>query len=210
MHANNIWVKNQDRWSGLRKILQRASLVVQMVKVSACNAGDPGLIPEWGRSSGEGNGKPLQYSCLENSMDGGASWATVHGISKSRTQVSDFTLVPSLPSWWMFRFKTFNSINTTIHDSVRVPPMCKSVCGRLQAGSCWEFWMWQGLAPLFRSISCTFIFGVCWMGKWNLIELECLTGSSKASCLDSRGPSLSIFLWTTWSAPELLFGHWPY
>ena len=41
-------------------------------KVSACNAGDPGLIPGSGRSPGEGNGNPLQYSCLENLMDGGA------------------------------------------------------------------------------------------------------------------------------------------
>ena len=41
-------------------------------KVSACNAGDPGLIPGLGRSPGEGNGNPLQYSCLENSMDRGA------------------------------------------------------------------------------------------------------------------------------------------
>ena len=47
-----------------------ASLVAQMVKASACNAGDLGSIPGWGRSSGEGNGNPLQYSCLENSMDG--------------------------------------------------------------------------------------------------------------------------------------------
>ena len=50
-----------------------ASLVAQIVKASACNAGDPGWIPGWGRSSGEGSGNPLQYSCLENSMDGGAS-----------------------------------------------------------------------------------------------------------------------------------------
>ena len=50
-------------------------------KVSACNAGDLGLIPGSGRSPGEGNGNPLQYSCLENSMDGGAWWATVHEIS---------------------------------------------------------------------------------------------------------------------------------
>ena len=42
------------------------------VKASACNAGDPGLIPGSGRSPGEGNGNPLQYSCLENPMDGGA------------------------------------------------------------------------------------------------------------------------------------------
>ena len=40
---------------------------------------------------GEGNGTPLQYSCLENPMDGGAWWAAVHGIAKSRTQLSDFT-----------------------------------------------------------------------------------------------------------------------
>ena len=52
-------------------------------KQSACNAGDPGLIPESGRSHGEGNDNPLQYSCLENSMDGGACWATVHGVTKS-------------------------------------------------------------------------------------------------------------------------------
>ena len=41
-------------------------------KVSVCNAGDPGLITGLGRSPGEGNGNPLQYSCLQNSMDGGA------------------------------------------------------------------------------------------------------------------------------------------
>ena len=54
-------------------------------KVSAYNAGDPGSIPGSGRSPGEGNGNPLQYSCLENLMDGGAWWATVHGVAKSRT-----------------------------------------------------------------------------------------------------------------------------
>ena len=60
-------------------------------KVSAYNAGDPGSIPGSGRSPGEGNGNPLQYSCLENRMDRGAWWATVHGVAKSRTQLSDFT-----------------------------------------------------------------------------------------------------------------------
>ena len=54
-------------------------------KVSVCNAGDPGLISGSGRSPGEGNGNPLQYSCLENPMDGGACSATVHGVTKSRT-----------------------------------------------------------------------------------------------------------------------------
>ena len=55
------------------------------VKPSACNAGDPGSIPGSGRSPGEGNGNLLQYSCLENPMDGGAWWATVHGVTKSQT-----------------------------------------------------------------------------------------------------------------------------
>ena len=61
------------------------------VKVCACNVGDLGSIPGLGRSPGEGNGNPLQYSCLENPMDGGAWWATVHGVAKSRTRLSDFT-----------------------------------------------------------------------------------------------------------------------
>ena len=62
-----------------------------MVKCLAYNAGDLGLIHGSGRSSGEGNGNPLQYSCLENPMDRGAWWATVHGVAKSWTRLSDFT-----------------------------------------------------------------------------------------------------------------------
>ena len=60
-------------------------------KASAYNAGDPGVIPGSGRSPGEGNGTPLQYSCLENPMDRGVWWATIHGVAKSWTQLSDFT-----------------------------------------------------------------------------------------------------------------------
>ena len=55
------------------------------VKESACNAGDPGSVPGLGRSSGDGSGNPLQYSCLENPMDRGAWQATVHGVPKSDT-----------------------------------------------------------------------------------------------------------------------------
>ena len=58
-------------------------------KESACNAGDPGLIPGLGRTPGEGTGNPLQYSCLENSMDRGVWWATVHGVTESQTRLSD-------------------------------------------------------------------------------------------------------------------------
>ena len=60
-------------------------------KVSVCSAGDLGSIPGSGRSPGEGNGTPLQYSCLENPMDRRAWGATFHGVAKSRTRLSDFT-----------------------------------------------------------------------------------------------------------------------
>ena len=61
-------------------------------KMSAYNAGDPGSIPGLGRSSGEGNGNPLQDYCLENPMDREALQATVHGVAKSRIRLSDFTI----------------------------------------------------------------------------------------------------------------------
>ena len=63
------------------------------VKVSACNVGDLGSNPESGRSPGEGNSNPLQYSFLENPIDRGAWWTIVHRVAKSRTQLSDFTFV---------------------------------------------------------------------------------------------------------------------
>ena len=61
-------------------------------KACVYNAGDLGSIPGLGRSLGEGNGNPLQYYCLENPMDRGAWQATVHGVAKSQTRLSDFTL----------------------------------------------------------------------------------------------------------------------
>ena len=60
-------------------------------KASACNAADLGSIPGLKRSPGGGNGNPLQYSCLENPMDRGAWRAIVHRVTKSWTQLSDFT-----------------------------------------------------------------------------------------------------------------------
>ena len=65
--------------------------VVKNLPASARDVRDTGSVPRMGRSPGEGNGNPLQYSCLENSMDGGAWWATVHGVAKSRTRLSNFT-----------------------------------------------------------------------------------------------------------------------
>ena len=58
-------------------------------KESACSEGDLGSIPGLGRSPGEGNGNPLQCSCLENSMDRGVWWAIVHGVTKSQTRLVD-------------------------------------------------------------------------------------------------------------------------
>ena len=63
-----------------------------MAQTVQCSAGDLGLIPGLGRSPGEGNGDPLQYSCLENSTDRGAWWAIVHWVAKSWTQLSDLYL----------------------------------------------------------------------------------------------------------------------
>ena len=59
------------------------------VKASGYNLGDLGSIPGLQRSLREGNSTPLQYSCLENPMDGGAWWAPVHGVAQSRTRLSD-------------------------------------------------------------------------------------------------------------------------
>ena len=67
------------------------------VKASASNVGDPGSIPGSGRSPGEGNGNPLQYSCLENPIDGEAQQVIVHGVTKSQTRLSDFTFKDEKP-----------------------------------------------------------------------------------------------------------------
>ena len=64
-------------------------------KESACNAEDPGSSPGSGRSPGGGHGNPLQYSCLENPMDGGAWRATVHGVAKSRMRLNNNRVVIS-------------------------------------------------------------------------------------------------------------------
>ena len=94
LHILSCWYFSQQSWFQL--VIHTAWHLAWCTlgsdgKAFACNAGDPGLIPALGRSPGEGNGNPLQYSCLENSMDWGAWWATVHGVAKSRTRLSNFT-----------------------------------------------------------------------------------------------------------------------
>ena len=71
-------------------------VVGSVVKNLPANAGNPGSIPGLRRFPGEGNGNPLQYSCLVNSMDRGAWWATVHGAAKSQTQLKRLSMHTSL------------------------------------------------------------------------------------------------------------------
>ena len=75
--------KEKDKYHILMHILGFPHSSVS--KESACNAGDPGSTPGLGRSPEEGNGNPLQYSCLGNHMDRGAWLSTVHGVAKSWT-----------------------------------------------------------------------------------------------------------------------------
>ena len=87
--------------------------MAQVVKNSPANSGyirDAGLIPGSEKSPGEGNGNPLQYSCLENPLDRGAWWATVHGVAKGRTRLkwlSTHTLFISI--WWRCQMRTQHS-----------------------------------------------------------------------------------------------------
>ena len=78
---------------------RQASLGAQMVGNTPANSGDVGMSPGWGRSPGEGSGNPLQSSCLENPMDRGAWRATVHGVAKSQTWVSNEHLHPRQSLW---------------------------------------------------------------------------------------------------------------
>ena len=85
-------------------------------KESSCNAGDAGSIPGWERSPGEGNGSPLQYSCLGNPMDRGAWWVTLYRVTKSWTWLSDWTTTPYLTS------TIVNILPILFHLSSHFPP----------------------------------------------------------------------------------------
>ena len=75
-------------WWWIEQVLHSFS----MLSIKLPETQQPKIIPIY-QLTGEGNGIPLQYSCLENPMDGGAWWATVHGVVKSRTRLSDFTFI---------------------------------------------------------------------------------------------------------------------
>ena len=95
--------------------------MVLVVKNLPANRDDASSIPRWIRSSGEGDGNPLQYSCLENSMDRGAWWATVHGVAKSQTWLSDGACVVAYWTRWVSCFFKASQVNEVSHtDKVKV------------------------------------------------------------------------------------------
>ena len=142
-------------------------------KVSACNEGDPGLIPGLGRSPEEGNGNPLQYSFLENPMDRGAWWATVHG-----SQRVGHDWVTSLTYLWFMCFKLlfFNCFKI------------ESVCS-------------QALYSKFSVLcSATVFLNIFAIGfqSWCFRDLSLLEQDARGECLDGAHPSgkISIPLWS--------------
>ena len=90
-HQYTVWTKNAIPFRQTPLSLEPRFPGGSDGKESAYDVGDPVSIPGLGRCPGEGNGNPLQYSCLENPMDGGVWWAAVHGVAKSWTWLSDFT-----------------------------------------------------------------------------------------------------------------------
>ena len=94
--GNSSWNSHRTRHDCCRE--KECTAGGSLVKNPPASAGDAGSIPGLGRSPGEGNGNPLQYTCLGNPMDKGAWWATVHGVTKSGTQLSKWASVQSKQS----------------------------------------------------------------------------------------------------------------
>ena len=95
-------------------------------KASAYNAGDPGLSPGLGRFPGEGNGNPLQYSCLENPRERGTWWAAVYGVAQSRLVVQMVKNPPAMRETWVPSLGWEDSLEKgmAIHSSIlawRIP-----------------------------------------------------------------------------------------
>ena len=151
-------------------------------KESACNAGDFGSIHGLGRSAGEENGNPLQYSCLENSLDRGAWWATVHGVAKNRTQLSNFHI-------WKLSVHTL--LKASLQDFEHNLGSIWSECNFLAV---WTFFGIGMKTDLFQSCSYSWVFQICWH-----IECSTLTATSFRILNTSAGipsPPLALFVIT--------------
>ena len=128
---------------------------------NSCSVGDWGLIPESGRSPGEGNGNPPQYSCLENSMDRGAWWATAHGVRKSQAWPTDWhcnTVINSILTLWGVT-QLFHSSYTVLHPHqpcMRVPAFPHSLQQLSKA-----FLDDQGIVCLGKWIPCLVFLFLC-------------------------------------------------
>ena len=154
-------------------------------KESAYNTGDWGSIPGSGRFPGEGNGNPLQYSCLEDLVDKGAGWATVHGVSKSQTRLSHWHTLK-----WVEVGNDICLENVQFESPMRFP--------RENAGSVAGY---MGLRKRQRDINGSSVLSMPWKkqkGENNLHR--CLRHCLKISGTDSGGkerwglPCLSSFL----------------
>ena len=128
-------------------------------KPSAYNVGDPGSIPGSGRSPGEGNGKPLQYSCLENAIDGGAWWAAVHGVAKSRTWLSDFTFCKGQAFLVEIVCRTRLCV-------CLVAPFCPILCNHMDCNLPGSFVHGIFLARILEWVDISFSRESCWPRDW--------------------------------------------
>ena len=116
-------------------------------KQSACNVGDPGLIPGSGRSPGEGNGNSFQYSCLGNAMDREAWWATVH-VDMTKQQLTPLSL--SLPVYQLYDHEQFNfsefrahPMPGTVLGACKVKMKRDMIMAIREAKSKTMCWMWE-------------------------------------------------------------------
>ena len=112
-------------------LLEMTSLVAQTVNNPPANAGDSGSIPGFGGSPGEGNGHPPQCSWLENSMERGAWWTKIHGVSKSQTRLSNYTFFHSDHRTWMTKPHPF-------HPSLQTSPQGCPLWVRWARPPCWD------------------------------------------------------------------------
>ena len=132
--------------------------VVKNLPANTADTKDAGSIPGYWRCPGAGNGNSLQYSCLENSMDRGAWWATVHGVAESRTWLSTLTR----KHIWLLSPKagTLNSFTNSVQDDSALYEIKRTFKGPVNlkcchAGFCfhfsWKMWLWM-VHPTFADI----------------------------------------------------------